>query len=171
MSQLKGKKVLITGGASGIGRLMGKIVLQKGAELIIWDINPTSISETFAELQILGKVYTYQLDVSDINQIKQTAAKVKSDCGRVDILINNAGIVVGKYFDEHTTEEIKRTMEINASAPMYISSEFLPDMIAGKLGISVILLRRQALFPIHACRCMQPANGQLLVGRTVFGSK
>ena len=94
MSQLKGKKVLITGGASGIGRLMGKLVLQKGAELIIWDINPTSISETVAELQILGKVYTYQLDVSDINQIKQTAAKVKSDCGRVDILINNAGIVV-----------------------------------------------------------------------------
>lgn len=134
MSQLKGKKVLITGGASGIGRLMGKLVLQKGAELIIWDINPTSISETVAKLHILGKVYTYQLDVSDINQIKQSAAKVKMDCGRVDILINNAGIVVGKYFDEHTTEEIKRTMEINASAPMYISSEFLPDMIAGKSG-------------------------------------
>ena len=57
MSQFKGKKVLITGGASGIGRLMGKLVLQKGAELIIWDINPTSISETVAELQILGKAW------------------------------------------------------------------------------------------------------------------
>jgi all-trans-retinol dehydrogenase (NAD+) len=134
MSEFKAKKVLITGGASGIGRLMGKLVLQKGAELIIWDINTQSITETVTELETYGKVSAFVVDVSDINQIKQTAAKVKAECGTVDILINNAGIVVGKYFDEHSTEEIKRTMDINANAPMFIGSEFLPGMIAQHAG-------------------------------------
>jgi len=134
MTQFSGKKVLITGGASGIGRIMGKLVLKKGAELIIWDINAQALEDTLTELKVYGKVSIYQLDISDIVQIKLLAEKVKKDCGHVDVLINNAGIVVGKYFDEHTTEQIKRTMDINANAPMFITSEFLPDMITQKSG-------------------------------------
>lgn len=134
MSRFKNKRVLITGGASGIGRIMGKLALEKGAELIIWDINPQSIEETVSELQLLGKVTAYVVDISDIDQIKTNATKVKSECGTVDILINNAGIVVGKYFDQHSTADIKRTMDINASAPMYVSAEFLSQMIIQKSG-------------------------------------
>ena len=53
MSDLTGKRVLITGGASGIGKLMGKIVLQRGAELIIWDIDHVKNNETLAEFKKL----------------------------------------------------------------------------------------------------------------------
>ena len=134
MSRFKNKRVLITGGASGIGRIRGKLALEKGAELIIWDINPQSIEETVSVLQLLGKVTAYVVDISDIDQIKTNATKVKSECGTVDILINNAGIVVGKYFDQHSTADIKRTMDINASAPMYVSAEFLSQMIIQKSG-------------------------------------
>ncbi len=134
MSRFKNKRVLITGGASGIGRIMGKLALEKGAELIIWDINPQSIEETVTELQHLGKVTAYVVDISDIDQIKTIATKVKLECGTVDILINNAGIVVGKYFDHHSTADIKCTMDINASAPMYVTAEFLSQMIIQKSG-------------------------------------
>ena len=110
------------------------MALEKGAELIIWDINQLSIDGVVNEFNKLGKVTAYIVDISDIDQIKSTAEKVRNELGTVDILINNAGIVVGKYFDEHTTAEIQRTMDINASAPMYVTAEFLGQMIVQRSG-------------------------------------
>ena len=134
MKTIKNKTVLITGGASGIGKIMGRIVLEKGVKLIIWDINKTSINATLAELSELGTVKGYRVDVSNIEMVKEMAAKTKSEMGNIDLLINNAGIVVGKYFHEHTTDEIVRTMNINANAPMFITNEFLPEMINNNSG-------------------------------------
>lgn len=134
MKQLKGKRVLITGGASGIGKIMGELVLKRGAELIIWDINPMKIKETVSELSKLGTVYSFQVDVADLKQVIETAKKVNEKIGIIDVLINNAGIVVGKYFHEHTTNEITKTMNINANAPMFVSLQFLPDMIKQNSG-------------------------------------
>jgi short-subunit dehydrogenase len=130
----QGTMVLITGGASGIGRLMGQMVLQKGASLIIWDINQEKIDETIAEFSRIGKVWSYKVDVSSVDQIISTAALVKLEHGPIDLLINNAGIVVGKYFHEHSVDDITRTMDINANAPMFIALQFLPEMIARKSG-------------------------------------
>lgn len=134
MKDLKNKNVLITGGASGIGKLMGKLVLEKGANLIIWDINPGNIDQTLSELASLGKISSYILDVSNAEQVRETAAMVLQEQGIVDVLINNAGIIVGKYFHDHSTEDIDRTMNINALAPMYVTAEFLPGMMVQKSG-------------------------------------
>ena len=134
--KIKGKVVLITGGASGIGRIMGRRALEKGAEtLLIWDINAQSITATCHEFASLGKVIGTQVDVSDLAQIQAAYAKAKQEAGRVDLLINCAGIVTGnQYFDGLTAEEIRRTMEINAIAPMNIALEILPDMLARNEG-------------------------------------
>ncbi len=134
MKITNGTLVLITGGASGIGKLMGQIALQKGAELIIWDINQEKIDETMKTFAKIGKVTGYQVDVSKLDQITDTAALVKQNHGPIDLLINNAGIVVGKLFQDHTPEEITRTMYINANALMYIALQFLPAMITRKSG-------------------------------------
>jgi len=131
---MKGKTALITGGASGIGKIMSRLFLERNAKVIIWDINEKKITETIAEFSQTGNITGYTIDVSDINQIKETAKKVKQEIGVVDILINNAGIVAGKYFHEHTTSEILKTMEINANAPMYISQEFLKEMMHQNSG-------------------------------------
>jgi short-subunit dehydrogenase len=134
MSTLKGKKVLITGGASGIGKIMGRLVLEHGAELVIWDINPGMAEETRAELSKYGKVSFFKVDVSSKEEISTAAATVREKIGVVDVLINNAGIVVGKYFHEHSAQDIERTMDINASAPMLVTREFLPGMIRQDFG-------------------------------------
>lgn len=127
--QLKDKTVLITGGASGIGRIMVRLMLERKAKVIVWDINQESIDQTITEFSSKGEIFGYNVDVSNLEQIQDTASKVKSELGVVDVLINNAGIIVGKYFNEHTVSDISKTMEINAIAPMFITREFINDMM------------------------------------------
>jgi short-subunit dehydrogenase len=136
MSSLKNSTVLITGGASGIGKLMGKSAIEKGCtSLVLWDINKAALDETVNEFsQLIKNIFGYVVDVSDPAAIITAAAKVKNDAGPVDILINNAGIVVGKYFHEHTHKDIDRTMAVNADALMHVTLEFLPEMIKRNKG-------------------------------------
>ena len=134
MKQLKGKIALVTGGASGIGKIMVRLLLERAAKVIIWDINELKIAETISEFSNKGTISGFTIDVSNVNQIKETALKVKEEIGAVDLLINNAGIVAGKYFHEHTTLDILKTMEINANAPMHITKEFLKEMLAQNSG-------------------------------------
>lgn len=128
--------VLITGGASGIGKIMGRMALEKGAaNLIIWDINPQNIALAIKELSAKGKVRGYVVDVSRQNLITEVYNRVKAECGNVDILINCAGVVTGnKTFDRQTTEEITKTMNINTLAPMFVTRTILPDMLRRNRG-------------------------------------
>lgn len=134
MSVFEGKKVLITGGVSGIGKIMGRMALQKGATLIILDINEKGIDETVKEFSALGKVFAFRADVSKPEDIKAVSQKVIDTVGAVDILINNAGIVIGRYFYEHSEADILRTMAINADAPMLVTLQFLPAMMNQNRG-------------------------------------
>lgn len=128
--------VLITGGASGIGKIMGRMALEKGASaLIIWDINIASIEAARNELGKLGKVYGYVVDVANNDIVGKTYERVVKECGYVDVLINCAGIVTSNNtFDKMTTEEITRTMNINTLAPMFVARAMLPDMIRRNRG-------------------------------------
>lgn len=142
---IKGTNVLITGGASGIGRIMGRICLEKGASnLIVWDINQANIDKTEAELSDVkpaeagvskGQIHSYIVNVSDPQAIKSSYEKVKSEVGEVDILVNCAGIVRGNNtFDKQTVQDIDLTMDINANAPMYVALAVLPDMLRRDRG-------------------------------------
>lgn len=134
--KIKNSSVLITGGASGIGRIMGRMALERGASrLIIWDINPRNIALTISELSRIGKVNGYVVDVSRNEMVVEAFNKVKAECGEIDILINCAGIVTSnKTFDKMTSDEIVRTMNINTIAPMFIARAMLPGMIARNKG-------------------------------------
>ena len=134
--KIKDSNVLITGGASGIGKIMGRMALEKGAKcLIIWDINEQNIAATVEEFATKGKVKGYRVDVGNIEAIREAYATVKQECGDVDILINNAGIITGnKTFDKVDITEIDRTMLINAIAPMYVARVMLPDMLSRRQG-------------------------------------
>lgn len=134
--KLENSNVLITGGASGIGKIMGRIALEKGAAcLVIWDINPASIEAAKAELGKLGKVAGFVADVSDNDAVMDAYAKTIAECSEIDIVINNAGIVTSnKTFDKQTPEEITRTININTIAPMLVARAFLPDMLRRNRG-------------------------------------
>lgn len=133
MSRIKDANVLVTGGANGIGKLIGESCLLEGAaHLVIWDINEANMKDTVLEFSKKGfkNVSTFIVDVSDIDDIEKSATKVLLDVGNIDLLFNNAGIVAGKKrFWEHTREDIEKTMAINANGVMHVARVFLPDML------------------------------------------
>ena len=133
---INNRNVLITGGASGIGKIMGRIALEKGARcLIIWDINKQNIASTVKEFEAKGKVKGYRVDVGDIEAVRTAYATTVKECGDIDLLINNAGIITSnRTFDQVEISEIDRTIRINAVAPMYVAREILPDMLRRGVG-------------------------------------
>lgn len=134
--KIKDAVVVITGGASGIGRIMGRRALEKGAKAVaIWDINQENLENVVKEHSTLGTVKGYRVDVSDFDAVKNAYASTVNDLGQVDILINNAGIVTtNKTFDLNTQKDIERTITINTIAPMYVALAMLPDMIKRDRG-------------------------------------
>lgn len=139
--KLKDAVIVITGGASGIGRIMGRIALEKGAKgLAIWDINQENLDTTVAEFATLAAstgavVKGYRVDVTNIDVIREAYATTVAEVGAVDLLVNNAGIVTtNKTFDQNTQADIDRTITVNTIAPMYVALTMLPDMIARDRG-------------------------------------
>jgi all-trans-retinol dehydrogenase (NAD+) len=137
MSSFKSKVILVTGGASGIGRLFAEKALQRRAKsVILWDINEQKLNETTADLERRGyEVYPYVVDVSKKEDIDWAVQDVLLNIGAVDILFNNAGIVAGsKRFVEHTDREMEATMAINVMGVMRVAKGFLPEMLQQGFG-------------------------------------
>ncbi len=149
MSSFKNKVVLVTGGASGIGFLMGKKSLQQEAKhLIIWDINPELLQLASKTLHQEGySVSTHLVDVSDPESVSNAAALVIKQFNKVDILFNNAGIIVGKPFHEHTPQDIARTVGVNQLALMYVTNAFLPEMMKSNSGHIIAITSSAGLTP------------------------
>lgn len=149
MSRIKNSTVLITGGAGGLGKLMALACGKEGAHsIILWDINDQLLSETQKELSGKGySVFTYKVDVSKTEEIYENAQKVLDQHGSVDILFNNAGIVVGKTFVEHTPNDIDMTMRINVNGMMHVAKAFLPAMIEQEKGHIVNIASASGLIP------------------------
>lgn len=127
---MQGKKILITGGAQGMGRLFAEKGIAEGAHVILWDINESALQKTAEALRHKGgQVYTCTVDVSCAQSIDKAAEQVLRDVGSIDILFNNAGIIVGKHFSEHSSRDIELTLAVNTIGPMHVTRAFLPGMI------------------------------------------
>lgn len=134
IESLSNATVLITGAAMGMGKMYAHLAVQDhAAHVILWDINAELLAPAVAELSGRGpQIHSYVVDVSKLEAIEEAAQKVRTEVGTPDILINNAGIVRGKYFWEHDQRsDIAATMAINSLALMHITREFLPAMIDG----------------------------------------
>jgi NAD(P)-dependent dehydrogenase (short-subunit alcohol dehydrogenase family) len=133
MKSVKGKNVLVTGAAMGMGRLFAERAIAEGASaVVLWDVDEDALDATLADLR--GgpcEVSGYAVDVSDAALVAATAAAVVDDLGRIDVLVNNAGVVRGNhYFWETDLEhDAKFTIDVNTLAPMYVAHGFLPAMI------------------------------------------
>ncbi|MEW6079562.1 MAG: SDR family oxidoreductase [Thermodesulfobacteriota bacterium] len=114
MQSLRGKVVVVTGAASGIGRALSLILAGEGCCLAIADMNEEGLRETAAMAEKRGAAaMTCRLDVSAAEDVRGFAAGVVEKFGRVDIVINNAGITTVGVVDETNHDGFKRVMEVN----------------------------------------------------------
>lgn len=136
MSSIHGSNIVITGAASGIGALMARRCGEKKANhIILLDINEIAGKHICEELNKDGIKATFiQVDLSLRTSIKEAVGKINAIGEHVDILINNAGIVTGKLFIDHTDDEIEKTININLNACMYLTKSLLSQMIKRKKG-------------------------------------
>jgi all-trans-retinol dehydrogenase (NAD+) len=146
MSEVAGRHAVITGGASGIGRLMAQQLAARGARVTIWDINEAALDRVVAEL---GRDARGVLcDVADRAQVYARAAETTAGGGPVDILINNAGIVSGNDFLDLPDAKIEATFDINVLALFWTCKAFLPAMIERNRGHVVTIASASGLIGV-----------------------
>ncbi|NWU40503.1 RDHE2 dehydrogenase, partial [Hylia prasina] len=133
---VSGEIVLITGAASGIGRLLAIKFASLGATVVLWDINQEGLNGTVRQAREngAGRVHSYICDCSKRQDIYRVADQVKKEVGDVSILINNAGIVIGKRFLDSPDSLLEKTMTVNTVAHFWTYKAFLPAMIAANHG-------------------------------------
>jgi all-trans-retinol dehydrogenase (NAD+) len=135
MTAIAGSRILITGGASGIGRLLALALARRGARVIVWDVNAENLDAVVAELDAAGSgARGYLCDVSRREHVFRVAEEVKADGGPLDVLVNNAGLVTGQSFLELPDAKIEATFGVNTLALFWTAKAFLPDMLARDRG-------------------------------------
>ena len=136
MTAIHNKHVLVTGGASGIGRLLALRCAALGATVTIWDLDAAGAEAAAAEAAARGAggAHAFLCDVSDREQVYARAAEVRAAAGDVDVLVNNAGIVNGRPLLELSDDGIERTFAVNTLALFWTAKAFLPAMAARGSG-------------------------------------
>lgn len=123
-------RILITGAAKGLGRGMALAFAKKGHELALVDIDRNALDQTASEVErASARCHKYTVDVSNRARVNELAEKVNSEMGGIDMLINNAGVVVVGEFLDVPLEEWERIMAINFWGAVYMLMAFLPAMV------------------------------------------
>jgi short-subunit dehydrogenase len=126
MRELRGTAV-ITGAGSGIGRAVAILAARRGYDLALFDINGTELEDSAALAREEGvKVTTRVVDVADEGAIRQGAEEVTQEHGSVALLVNNAGVALGGYFEDYSSEDFRWLMEINLFGVVNMTRAFMP---------------------------------------------
>jgi 3-oxoacyl-[acyl-carrier protein] reductase len=132
---LSGRVAVITGGARGIGFASAKRLQQAGATIALWDMDAAKLAEAKAALAA-GTVSTHVVDVtSEAAVAKATEATLAAHGGRIDVLVNNAGITGGNAPTwELGADAWRKVIEVNLTGPFIVASAIVPKMVAAGWG-------------------------------------
>jgi 3-oxoacyl-[acyl-carrier protein] reductase len=112
--ELKDKVAIITGGANGIGRETSLAFVKEGASVMIWDVNREKADETISMAGDLGeKIEFLEVDIRDYNSVSQAADKTMERFGKIDILINNAGITADSTLKKMDPSDWQKVIDVN----------------------------------------------------------
>ncbi|MDE3261824.1 MAG: SDR family oxidoreductase [Acidobacteriota bacterium] len=137
--KLDGRRVLVTGGAQGMGLLIAQGAAARGAHVAIWDVNAGALADAAARIRAAHPhrnqlVVSEAVDVGDPDAVVGAAERLAASFGKVDVLINNAGVVSGKPLTELSPEEVQRTLRVNTAALFWTTQAMLPAMIEAGSG-------------------------------------
>ena len=133
--QLANQVAVITGGARGIGREIALTFAKEGADVVLFDINAEQLSQTAAELRTLGRrAEGVVVDVTDGKQVDEGVAKVLDKLGRIDILINNAGITKDGLLIRMDDAQWDRVLDINLKGTFLCTRAAAKQMLKQRRG-------------------------------------
>jgi NAD(P)-dependent dehydrogenase (short-subunit alcohol dehydrogenase family) len=140
LSDLRGRTVLVTGSASGIGRESALAFARRGADLVLCDLNAAGLDETAARIRALGRgqATTHVVDVADAAQMESFAKAVHTRVPAVDILMNNAGVAIGGSFFDTSLADWRWILGINVLGVVHGCHYFIPAMIQRGAGGHVV---------------------------------
>ena len=145
MTDLAGSTVLITGAASGIGRLMALGAADRGARVVAWDIDGSALASLAEDRP--GRIEPFVVVVTDRAAVRRAAADAQTALGPIDVLILNAGVVAGGHLLELAEEDIERVLQVNTMALFWCTKALLPAMAARNAGHIVTIASLAALSP------------------------
>jgi 3-oxoacyl-[acyl-carrier protein] reductase len=134
--RLQGKVALVTGASRGIGRATAKLFAREGAKVAINYTRAEKEAQSLAEEinKQGGEVLLVKADVSKMDEVKGMVQKTFEKFGRIDVLVNNAGVIIVSPFSELTEEMWDRMVDVNLKGPYLCSKEVAPIMLNQKKG-------------------------------------
>src|SRR4029453_737920 len=131
---LRGKKAIITGGVKGLGRGFVEALLEKGAQVAVFDIDPQGLADLHTKHPTIA---CFECDIADHEQVTETANRYHAEFKSSDILINNAGIlysaplirITASGIEKHDIVMWNKTLAINLSSVFYMTSCIVEKMI------------------------------------------
>jgi NAD(P)-dependent dehydrogenase (short-subunit alcohol dehydrogenase family) len=144
--EIQGKKVLITGAASGIGRATALAMSKLGARLFLSDINEQGLEETCRMIEADGGEVCLKkaVDVSDYAAVKELADEVHQRFGPLDILANIAGVALFSQIEDMTHEQLEKIVNVNMWGPYHGIECFVPEMVRAGRGGHVLTVASTA---------------------------
>jgi NAD(P)-dependent dehydrogenase (short-subunit alcohol dehydrogenase family) len=158
---VKGKIALITGGAKGIGRSCALALAEAGADIALGLRKINQDNNVPKEIRSIGReALPLQMDVSNMEEIKDSVSKTIEEFGRIDILVNNAGIAPANLIEDYTEKDFNYTVAVNLKGTFFTSQEVGREMIKNGSG-RIINLGSQAGYialPSESVYCMTKAG-------------
>ena len=135
-ADFSGKKCLITGAASGIGRATALALAARGAELYLTDRDEVGLAQTVADAKALGaEVPAHRaLDISDYDQVAAFAADIHAAHASMDVVMNIAGVSAWGTVDQLTHQHWRSMIDVNLMGPIHVIETFLPPMVQARRG-------------------------------------
>ena len=156
MSQISGKSIIITGASSGIGEATAKMLAKRGAKLMLAARRADKLDKLVAEIEAAGGTAAYQVvDVTKQSQVQALADETLKQYGKIDVMVNNAGIMPLSRLDQLLVEEWDRTIDINIKGVLYGIAAVLPAMQKAQSGhiINISSVAGHLVFPNAAVYC------------------
>ena len=131
MGKLDGKVAVITGGGTGIGKAIGKALAEEGCDLVLAARNAARLDETATEIAAMGvRTLAVPTDVAQESEVIALFERTMAEFGRVDLLVNNAGVIDGGPIEELTLEKWRATFSVNVDGLMMCTREAFKIMKA-----------------------------------------
>lgn len=130
---------LVTGGGRGIGKETSNMLTKKGMNVVICSRTQREIDSTVNEIKLLGnnQIMGRKCDVSKSDEVNKLVKEILDKYGRIDVLINNAGITYVKKLVDTTEEEWDNTLDINLKGVFLLSKAIVPQMMKNNFGIII----------------------------------